>query len=199
MFTGIITALGTIADIENTEKGKRISIQTPDKFLQSSAVGDSIAVNGVCLTATDITMNRFAADVSGETLQCTTLDRRDLNDVVNLETSLTLSNLIGGHLVSGHVDGIGEVTGIEQDGESIRLQIQAPEQLVRYIAKKGSICVDGISLTVNQIEDSAFFVNVIPHTIQNTVIRNYVSGTRVNLEVDLIARYIERLMSCANR
>jgi len=162
--------------------------------MEGVALGDSIAVNGVCLTAVALDGPNFAADVSRETLSLTTLGDLKSGSRVNLEKALTLSTPLGGHLVSGHVDGIGEVLERRQDARSWRFRIQAPAALARYIAPKGSICVDGTSLTVNQVAGRTFEINIVPHTIEETIIGGYLAGTRVNLEVDLIARYLERLI-----
>jgi riboflavin synthase len=156
--------------------------------------GDSIAVNGVCLTAVTLDGPQFAADVSRETLSLTTLGDLRAGSRVNLEKALTLSTPLGGHLVSGHVDGTGEVLERRQDARSWRFRIHAPAELARYIANKGSICVDGTSLTVNQVCGNVFDLNIVPHTMEETIIGDYVAGTRVNLEVDLVARYLERLV-----
>ena len=195
MFTGIIQAVGTLQDIEAGEKGYCISVATPEGFLAKVNTGDSIAVQGVCLTATEVKSNYFRADASNETLKCTTLGSVKTNDRLNLETALTLSTVLGGHLVSGHVDGVGVIKNIEEDGDSVRITIKVPEDLGRYIARKGSVCIDGISLTVNEVNDSQFDVNIIPHTFQNTTFSEASVQSRVNVEVDLIARYLERLQS----
>jgi riboflavin synthase len=162
--------------------------------MEGVVLGDSIAVNGVCLTAVVLDGPAFSADVSRETLSLTTLGDLKSGSRVNLEKALTLSTPLGGHLVSGHVDGIGEVLERRQDARSWRFHIRAPAELARYIAQKGSICVDGISLTVNQVAGSVFEINIVPHTIEETIIGGYQAGTRVNLEVDLVARYLERLI-----
>jgi riboflavin synthase len=194
MFTGIIQAIGEIERLEPRGGDVRLAVRAGRLGLDDVSVGDSIAVNGVCLTATAVERDRFLADCSRETLSRTTLGDLRPGSRVNLETALTLSTPLGGHLVSGHVDGVGTVLEVREDARSWRLQIHAPGELARYIAQKGSICVDGISLTVNEIKGSVFDLNIVPHTLQETIIAGYGAGTRVNLEVDLIARYLERLV-----
>ncbi len=195
MFTGIVQAVGTIDDIVEKSNDVRIGISTPEPFLENTAIGDSICVQGVCLTVVTIHANVFSVDVSNETLQCTTLSAKKAGQQVNLEAALTLSTRLGGHLVSGHVDGVGRVKDMNHVGDSIRLTVQSPQELARYIARKGSICIDGVSLTVNEVENNEFEVNVIPHTFQNTTIKECAVNSEINLEVDLLARYIERLQS----
>ena len=194
MFTGIIQSIGRIQRLEPRGGDVRLSIDTGKLDLSHAALGDSIAVNGVCLTAVELHAHGFSADVSRETLSLTTLGTLTPGSRVNLEPALTLATPLGGHLVSGHVDGVGQIIEQREDARSWRLRIQAPAELARYIAPKGSICVDGTSLTVNQVEGAAFELNIVPHTLEETIIGGYRSGTRVNLEVDLIARYLERLL-----
>lgn len=194
MFTGIIQAIGRIAAIEAGEEDIRLHIETGKLPLAGVSLGDSIATSGVCLTVTDLPGDGFWADVSPETLSLTTLGSKGVGDAVNLETSLTLQTALGGHLVSGHVDGVGEVARIVEDARFWRVTIAAPENLARYIAMKGSICVDGTSLTVNQVEGASFELTIIPQTWEETVFSEYQTGSSVNLEVDVIARYLERLM-----
>ncbi|MCU0833466.1 MAG: riboflavin synthase [Chromatiaceae bacterium] len=194
MFTGIIQSVGEIVAREARGGDARLSVATGKLAMQGVALGDSIAVNGVCLTAVDLAEGRFAADVSRETLSLTTLGDLRPGSPVNLEKALTLATPLGGHLVSGHVDGVGEVLERREDARSWRLRIQAPAPLARYIAQKGSICVDGVSLTVNTVHGTQFELNIVPHTLAETIIRHYRPGTRVNLEVDLVARYLERLV-----
>jgi riboflavin synthase len=194
MFTGIIQAVGKIASTENRGGDLRLGISTGELPLDDVQLGDSIAVSGVCLTAVELSANGFVADVSGETLARTIIGGLAVNDPVNLEKALTLETRLGGHLVSGHVDGIGEVTARAEDGRSARFTLQAPDELARYIAVKGSICVDGISLTVNAVDGAAFELNIVPHTLTETTMQHYRPGRQVNLEVDLIARYLERLL-----
>jgi len=194
MFTGIIQATGTITRMESRNGDMRLSIATGKLDLSDVAMGDSIAVNGVCLTAVELPGDGFSADVSNETLALTTLGSLKVGSRVNLEKALTLSDRLGGHLVSGHVDGIGTVLERSPDARSERFVIEAPDVLARYIAQKGSVCVDGTSLTVNKVDGARFELNIVPHTLQETIIGDYVPGSEVNLEVDLIARYLERLM-----
>lgn len=172
----------------------RLRIETGKLDLSDVQLGDSIAVNGVCLTAVELPGNDFWADVSGETLARTTFGDFKPGTRVNLEKALTPTTRLGGHLVSGHVDGVGEVIERYTDGRSERFRIQAPDELAKYIAEKGSICVDGTSLTVNAVEGAVFDLNIVPHTLAETIMGDYRPGTRVNLEVDLIARYLERLV-----
>lgn len=194
MFTGIIQAIGEIERLEPRGGDMCLAVRAGKLKLDGAAIGDSIAVNGVCLTAVEIGGGRFTADVSRETLSLTTLGKLAPGSRVNLETALTLATPLGGHLVSGHVDGVGTVLEVREDARSWRLQIHAPGELARYIAHKGSICVDGTSLTVNEVKGAVFDLNIVPHTLEETIIGGYRSGTRVNLEVDLIARYLERLI-----
>ena len=194
MFTGIIQAVGRIAAIESGEQDIRLCIESGKLPLQGVSLGDSIATSGVCLTVTELTGEGYWADVSPESLSLTTLGTKGVGDSVNLETSLTLSTPLGGHLVSGHVDGVGHVDNIIEDARFWRVRIAAPETLARYVAMKGSICVDGTSLTVNQVEGCHFELTIIPQTWEETVFSEYRVGSPVNLEVDVIARYLERLM-----
>ncbi|MBK1645424.1 riboflavin synthase [Thiocapsa imhoffii] len=194
MFTGIIQAIGRIERLEPRGGDVRLTVAAGQLDLTGAKLGDSIAVNGVCLTAVTLGAAGFAADVSRETLALTTLGHLTPGSPVNLEPALTLATPLGGHLVSGHVDGIGQVITHQQDGRSWRLRIEAPSALARYIAPKGSISVDGTSLTVNQVDGARFDLNIVPHTLSETIIGTYRGGTRVNLEVDLIARYLERLL-----
>jgi len=194
MFTGIIQAVGSIASLEQRGGDMRIGINTGKLPLADVCLGDSIAVSGVCLTVIGQSGSRFYADVSGETLNRTIIGELAVNDPVNLEKALTLETRLGGHLVSGHVDGIGTVVQRSADSRSVRFTIQAPDELARYIAIKGSICVDGVSLTVNGVDGACFELNIVPHTLEETIMNEYRGGRRVNLEVDLIARYLERLL-----
>lgn len=194
MFTGIILAVGAIAAIEPRGGDVLLAINSGALDVLSAALGDSIAVNGVCLTAVSLGKQQFSADVSNETLTRTTLASASVGTPVNLELALTPSSRMGGHIVSGHVDGIGTVLSIVADGRSYRLTIKAPDGLAKYIAEKGSICIDGISLTVNNVEGAVFGVNIVPHTWQQTTLGHARVGAKVNLEVDLLARYMERLM-----
>ena len=194
MFTGLIQAVGRIAQIESGKQDIRLRIETGKLPLEEISLGDSIATSGVCLTVTDLPGDGFWADVSPETLSLTTLGGKGVGDPVNLETSLTLSTPLGGHLVSGHVDGVGHVEQIIEDDRFWRVRIRSPANLARYIAMKGSICVDGTSLTVNQVAGNAFDLTIIPQTWEETVFSEYRVGSPVNLEVDVIARYLERMM-----
>ncbi|MAA84630.1 MAG: riboflavin synthase [Halieaceae bacterium] len=194
MFTGIIQAVGRIAQIESGEQDIRLRIETGKLPLAEVSLGDSIASSGVCLTVTELPGDGFWADVSPETLSLTTLGTKGVGDAVNLETSLTLNTPLGGHLVSGHVDGVGRIESVTEDARFWRVRVAAPEKLARYIAMKGSICVDGTSLTVNQVEGASFELTIIPQTWEETVFSEYQAGSPVNLEVDVIARYLERLM-----
>ena len=194
MFTGIIEAVGKIEAIENKSGDKRFKIKVGKLDMSDVALGDSIACNGVCLTAIAFDDNSYTADVSKETLDLTTLEKIESGAIVNLEKALTPTTRLGGHLVSGHVDGIGEVVAISNAARSIQFDIKAPDELAKYIAKKGSITVDGVSLTVNDVEGSVFKLNLVPHTLEETTAKNYKVGTKVNLEVDLLARYLERLL-----
>lgn len=193
MFTGLIQAVGRIAQIENGEQDIRLRIETGKLPLAEVALGDSIATSGVCLTVTELPGDGYWADVSPETLSLTSLGTKSIGDPVNLETSLTLNTPLGGHLVSGHVDGVGQIEEIIEDARFWRVKVAAPENLARYIAMKGSICVDGTSLTVNQVDGASFELTIIPQTWEETVFSEYEVGSPVNLEVDVIARYLERL------
>lgn len=194
MFTGIIEALGQITESHATGGDRRLRIQTGDLPLTDVALGDSIAVNGVCLTVAELLDDGFFADVSAETLRLTTLGGLGSQARVNLERSLTPASRMGGHMVSGHVDGVAEVLSRHPDGRSERFVLQAPDELARYIARKGSVALDGTSLTINEVRGSEFSINIVPHTLDHTVINDYRPGTRVNIEVDVIARYLERLL-----
>ncbi|MBL4711167.1 MAG: riboflavin synthase [Gammaproteobacteria bacterium] len=194
MFTGIIEAVGGIKDIEAVGGDMRLSVATNALDMSDVKLGDSIAVNGVCLTAIAFDENHFVADVSNETIALTSLKDIAVGSEVNLEKALLPTTRLGGHLVSGHVDGLGEVVSIKHESRSICIVIRAPKELSHYIAMKGSICIDGISLTVNKIVNADFEINIVPHTQQQTIIKNYKVSTKVNLEVDLIARYLERLL-----
>ena len=197
MFTGIIEAIGKIVTLQFKGGDMRLRIDTGTLNLSDLKIGDSIAVSGVCLTAVALPGDGFWADVSAETLARTVLGELQAGATVNLEQALTPTTRLGGHLVSAHVDGIGTVVEFREDARSWRLAIEAPADLARYIAEKGSICVDGVSLTVNGVNGAVFDLNIIPHTLQATTLAGYTIGRRVNLEVDIIARYLERLLSGA--
>lgn len=200
MFTGLVQAIGHITAIEPGGQGQALRLKIAcDMTAVALKTGDSVAVSGVCLTATTVDATGIWMDVSGETQACTTLGALKPGAMVNLEPALTPTTRLGGHLVSGHVDGVGTVIEYEPQARSQRLAIAVPAALMRYLAVKGSICVDGVSLTINQVMDKAFGVNIIPHTMAHTTIRHYQVGTRVNLEVDLIARYIEQLIQARLR
>ncbi len=194
MFTGIITAIGTVAALEPKGGDARLRIQTGKLPIDDVVLGDSIAVSGVCLTVVELPGNGFWADVSGETLARTTLGDVKPGAAVNLEKALTPTTRLGGHLVSGHVDGVGTILERRDDGRSVRFRIEAPDNLARYIAEKGSICVDGISLTVNAVAGAVFDLNIVPHTLQETTMSGFNTGRKVNIEVDIIARHLERLL-----
>lgn len=195
MFTGIIQAVGSIESIDTQDGDKRLKINTADLPLSDSELGDSIAVNGVCLTAVSYAPQGFAADVSLETLDKTSLGLLKPGSPVNLEKALTLNTALGGHLVSGHVDGVGRVVSLNQDARSIRYRFEIAPVLQHYIAEKGSVTIDGTSLTVNWVENNQFEVNIVPHTQEKTIFGNYQENTQVNIEVDIIARYLERLIT----
>lgn len=197
MFTGIIQTMGTLAKTEPVGGDRRLRFHAPALDLSAIRIGESIAVNGCCLTAVELDAEFFSADVSIESLERTTLGTLTLGQGVNLETSLTLSTPLGGHLVSGHVDGVGTVVAREPAGRSERWVFQVPEALAHYIAVKGSIAVDGISLTVNEVDGPRFAVNIVPHTAAVTNLSQRQPGDPVNIEVDLIARYLERLLDRA--
>lgn len=192
MFTGIIEAVGRIKQVEQRDGGVRLTIESDTLDFSDVALGDSIAANGVCLTVINQAGKSYTIDVSQETLNCTV--GLDAVGEVNLEKAMRLSDRLGGHLVSGHVDGVGEVVKFEPVGESHRLQIRAPRELARYIAAKGSITINGVSLTVNEIRDGIFSINLIPHTVEVTTLKHLKPGARVNLEVDMLARYVDRLL-----
>jgi len=194
VFTGIVQALGHLRQKQAQGGDYRMVFDTGTLDLSDVAPGDSIAVSGVCLTAVVLNPPNFAADVSRETLERSILGDLGIGSAVNLEKALRLSDRLGGHLVAGHVDGVGVLRGAERSGRSIVFRIVAPPELRRYIAAKGSICVDGISLTVNALEGDTFSLNLIPHTLEQTTAQDWRVGQRVNLEVDLLARYLERLM-----
>jgi riboflavin synthase len=194
MFTGIISAIGNVVGLESRGGDVRLTIETGSLSLADVSLGDSIACNGACLTAVELTGQGFIADVSVETLSLTTIGNWNAGSRINLEKAMQATDRFGGHIVSGHVDGIGEVVALEGDARSWRFRLRAPRDIAKYIAQKGSITVDGTSLTVNVIEGSEFELNIVPHTMLHTVIGDYKVGTKVNLEVDLVARYLERLL-----
>jgi riboflavin synthase len=193
MFTGIIRALGQITQIDDLGGDARMRISTGELDTEDLPVGASIAVNGTCLTAIEIAADSFVADLSAETLKVTTLGGLAVGDPVNLEPALQMGESLDGHMVLCHVDGIGHVSALESDGRGQRLEISVPAALGRYIARKGSVAVDGVSLTVNDVAGASFDVMIIPHTRTATIIQHYAVGTAVNIEVDVVARYVERL------
>lgn len=193
MFTGIVAGVGRITDVEQRDRGLRLTVDAGSVSLADVGLGDSIAVNGVCLTVIAKTARSFDVDVSQETIDCTV--GLGGPGEVNLEKALTLADRLGGHLVTGHVDGVGSVVLFERVGESYLLRIRAPAELAKYIAKKGSVTVQGTSLTVNRVEGAEFDINLIPHTLEMTTLRHLTPGAKLNLEVDLVARYVERLLA----
>ncbi|MDF1644593.1 MAG: riboflavin synthase [Pseudomonadales bacterium] len=194
MFTGLIQSIGEITELHRDNNDLRIRIDSRGLDMSVVELGDSIAVNGVCLTVVAFDNTSFRADVSAETLANTTLGNWASGQRVNMEKALTFSQPLGGHLVSGHVDGTGKILSREQDGRSVRFSIQAPGELEKYIARKGSICIDGTSLTVNAVVAGHFEINIVPHTLDQTIFQQYRPGVLVNLEVDLIARYLEQML-----
>ena len=193
MFTGIVQDLGRVVSRELRGVDARLVIATKNLDLTAALVGDSISVQGVCLTVTSLDGASFSADVSHETLSLTTLGELAVGAAVNLEPALRAGDRLGGHLVSGHVDGVAQVSATSHDGDSLRVRVTVPAELARYISRKGSVTVDGVSLTVNEVEGVTFGVNLIPHTQAVTTLGRLQAGVRVNLEVDPIARYVERL------
>ena len=194
MFTGIVEAVGTLVSLEPRAGDGRAIIHAGAMSLEDVAIGDSIAVSGVCLTAVELRGSAFAADVSGETLERTAFGRLRAGAPVNLEKALTPGGRLGGHLVTGHIDGLGEVVSRAPAARSVQFSLQTPDRLARYIAEKGSICVDGVSLTVNAVQGSRFDLNIVPHTLERTTLGSLAPGDLVNLEVDIVARYLERLL-----
>jgi len=195
MFTGIVQGVGKVRSIEPRGGDVRMWIDTGGVPLGDVAIGGSIAVNGCCLTAVELEPAAFAADLSRETLSLTTAGQWSPGTPVNLEKALTAGQALGGHYVTGHVDGVGQVVSRHDDARSVRVEFEVPAELARYVARKGSICVDGVSLTVNGVAGRRFDVNLVPHTLGVTILGEYRPGSRVNLEVDIIARYLERLVA----
>jgi riboflavin synthase len=194
MFTGIISAIGSVVRSDPSDGDVRLTINTGNLNLSDVSLGDSIACNGACLTAVELTGDGFIADVSVETLSLTTIHQWQTGSRINLEKAMLATDRFGGHIVSGHVDGIGEVISLEEDARSWRFRLIAPDDLAKYIALKGSITIDGTSLTVNKVDGSEFELNIVPHTMVHTIMGDYKVGTKVHLEVDLVARYLERLL-----
>jgi riboflavin synthase len=196
MFTGIIQSVGSVVSQQRKGKDARVTIDAGKLDLADARLGDSIAVNGVCLTVVALDNNYFEADVSAESLSRTSLGGLAAGDPVNLELAMLPDTRFGGHIVSGHVDGLGKILAIRPVGESVLLRVLLPSELSCYVAQKGSITIDGVSLTVNAVNDMEFEVNIVPHTQQETIIRTYRRGSHVNIEVDIIARYLERMLQC---
>ena len=195
MFTGIIETSGKIKDLSSNGGDWQIVIESSGLDFSDVELGDSISVSGTCLTVITKDAGSFTADVSNETMRCTSLGSLKKGDQVNLEKAMTPSSRLGGHIVSGHVDGLAELIEISEDGRSTRLTYKVPKGLARYIAAKGSVCLDGVSLTVNEVSGCEFNVNIIPHTTELTTIHLYSVGRKVNLEVDVVSRYLERLIT----
>lgn len=194
MFSGIVQAVGSVARIESAGADRRFTFAAGDLALEDITDGESMCVNGVCLTVVARTGRTFDADASSETLSCTTLGWLAIGATVNLERALAVGDRLGGHFVSGHVDGVGRVVAMEPSGRSMRVEFETPRALARYWARKGAVCVDGTSLTINEAGGNRFSVNIIPHTLEQTIFPTYRPGTEVNLEVDIIARYLEKLL-----
>jgi riboflavin synthase len=199
MFTGIIQSKGSVVATEERGGDLRLTLDVADLAARIDvarlALGESVSVSGVCLTVVDFDGSRFTADVSRETLALTTLGGLRAGDAVNLEAALRAGDPLGGHLVSGHVDGVAQVVGLQGDARSLRVELQVPDALARYIAPKGSVALDGVSLTVNEVQGSRFGINLIPHTMELTTLGGLIIGRQLNLEVDQLARYLERLLS----
>ena len=194
MFTGIIKDLGRVVDVETDADGQRLRIAT-DWETASFELGESIAVDGVCLTVTDVDEGGFGVDVSPETLERTNLEELEADDEVHLERALRVGDRLGGHFVQGHVDGVGTVRSRERDGDAWRIVIEAPDSVARWLVSKGSIAIDGVSLTVNEVDERRFGVAIIPHTADKTKLATYEPGDRVNLEADMLGKYVGRLMA----
>ncbi len=196
MFTGLVEEIGIIRRVQRQAEGALLVIGA-DKVLANTAVGDSIAVSGACLTVTDLSAGGFVAECMAETLLRTTIGRLSSGDEVNLERALTLGSRLGGHMVLGHVDGVGEVRGVERRGDALEVSISLPLEAEAFVATKGSVAIDGVSLTIIRVGADAFAVGLIPHTMESTTLRSLASGTLVNIEVDVIARYVHRCMETA--
>jgi riboflavin synthase len=199
VFTGIVQDVGRVQARESRGGDLRLTVGCQRLDLAGTRVGDSLCVQGCCLTATAVQGRTFAADISRETLALTTLGELQVGAPVNLEPALRAGEALGGHLVSGHIDGVGRIGAVRDDARSRQLTIEAPAELARYLARKGSVAVDGVSLTVNSVDGAGFAVNIIPHTLSSTTLGDLAVGARVNLEVDLVARYLERLLAPASR
>lgn len=198
MFTGIIEAIGRIKALQHKGDDIRLTVATGKLAMNDVKLGDSIATNGVCLTVVDCSEQHYSADVSLETIKHTGFANYQVGSLLNLEKAMQVSDRFGGHIVSGHVDGVGVIETVNKHSHYVEIWVKAPDELAKYIAHKGSITVDGVSLTVNQVDGARFMLWLIPHTLQETVIGQYKAGTQVNLEVDVIARYLERLMQGDN-
>ena len=194
MFTGIIQAIGNISKIDSNGPDSRVVFKAGKMKLDDVKIGDSISVNGVCLSITEKIKDSFSSDLSSETLSLTTFIEMRANSKVNLEKAMNFSSRVNGHLIAGHVDGVGVIKEMKNDGRSILILIEFPEELEKYISKKGSIAVDGVSLTINGTKENTFSINIIPHTLSGSIISEYNIGTKVNIEVDLIERYLEKLV-----
>ena len=194
MFTGIIQTIGNISKIDSNGPDSRIVFKAGRMKLDDVKIGDSVSVNGVCLSITEKTKDSFSSDLSSETLSLTTFIEMRANSKVNLEKAMSFSSRVNGHFIAGHVDGVGVIKEMKNDGRSILILIEFPEELDKYISKKGSIAVDGVSLTINGTKENTFSINIIPHTLSGSIISEYNIGTKVNIEVDLIARYLEKLV-----
>ena len=194
MFTGIIQAIGNISKIDSNGPDSRIVFKAGRMKLDDVEIGDSLSVNGVCLSITEKMKDSFSSDLSSETLSLTTFIEMRANSKVNLEKAMSFSSRVNGHFIAGHVDGVGVIKEMKNVGRSIRILIEFPEELEKYISKKGSIAVDGVSLTINETNENTFSINIIPHTLSGSIISEYNIGTKVNIEVDLIARYLEKLV-----
>ena len=199
MFTGLVEAVGKVTAIDHRGEDFVVTLDASGLDVSAIALGDSIAVSGVCLTVTQKTATKIAMDVSKETIDCTNFKQLQTGEEVNLEQAVTPTTRLGGHLVSGHVDGIGTVEFMREDSRSVRIGIRVPRELAKYIAVKGSVCVDGVSLTINNVDDTLFDVNIIPHTMEVTTLKHYQVGRLVNIEVDVVARYLERLLTCQDK
>ena len=194
MFTGIVASIGHLVTVEFRGGDRRVLIEAKAGFLKGVKLGDSISCSGICLTVISLKGRRFGADVSQETLSATTAGSWRTRMLLNLEKALTLAQPLGGHLVAGHVDGVGRLSARTRDGRSERVRFSVPRELMRYIVRKGSVCVDGVSLTVNEAGAGGFGVNIVPHTLRHTTLGRLSPGDPVNLEVDLLARYLEKLI-----
>lgn len=195
MFSGIVEVVGSVVSIDKTSDGDwRLLIDVQDMNIEQLAIGDSIAVNGVCLTVIHYEKKIITFDVSNETLSCTSFSDLKEGSPVNLERAMRLSDRINGHLVSGHVDTSADIVELQEDGRSWRFTFKLEKEFLRYISHKGSVCIDGVSLTVNTVSNSGFSVNIIPHTLEHTLFKQYKLGSRVNIEVDMLVRHLERLM-----